>query len=181
MTQAERRAVRKDRVLRGATHLLRLILFLNIVMALAFALGLALSWLFGDMLAARLSHKYGPSLDVADAVTALRLLAALGFASSFALHPIVSSLIRIVATVEAGDPFVDSNATLLARIGWALLALQCLDLVLGALLRWIAMLKLESAGWSPSLGGWIAVVMIFVLARVFRIGARMRDDLAATV
>ena len=49
------------------------------------------------------------------------------------------------------------------------------------MVRWISLLKLDVTSWTPSLGGWIAVVMIFVLARVFRIGARMRDDLAMTV
>ena len=105
----------------------------------------------------------------------------LGIAGGVALHPIFSNLLRIVATVEAGDPFVDDNATRLARIGWALLALQCLDLAFGGVVRWISLLKLDVTGWTPSLGGWIAVVRIFVLARVFRIGARMRDDLAMTV
>jgi hypothetical protein len=33
----------------------------------------------------------------------------------------------------------------------------------------------------PGFTGWIGVVMLFVLARVFRVGARMRDDLAMTV
>lgn len=161
--------------------LLRVMLVLNIVLLAVFAVALVMSWPFEDLLSHRLAVKYGPSLDVAQAVTAMRLLAALGVASAFAIHPIFDSLLRIVATVQAGDPFVDANATLLSRIGWAMLVLQCLDLVLGALQRWIAVLKLDSTSWSPSLGGWIAVVMIFVLARVFRIGARMRDDLATTV
>jgi len=170
-----------DRVLRGATLLLRLMRALNIVLLVVFAIALVMSWPFGDLLSHRLAVKYGPSLDVAQAVTAMRLLAALGIASAFAIHPIFDSLLRIVATVQMGDPFVDDNATLLVRIGWAMLILQGLDLALGALQRWIAVLKLDSSGWSPSLGGWIAVVMVFVLARVFRIGARMRDDLATTV
>ena len=170
-----------DRVLRGAAILLRVMLVLNIVLLVAFAIALVMVRPFGELLSHRLAIKYGPSLDVAQAVMAMRLLLVLGIASAFAIHPIFASLLRIVATVQAGDPFVDANATLLARIGWAMLILQCLDLLLGALQRWIAVLKMDTSGWNPSLGGWIAVVMIFVLARVFRIGARMRDDLATTV
>lgn len=174
-------AMNRDRVLWGATGLLRLMLVLNIVCAAVFALALLLSWPMQDMLGARLAHKYGAMLDLDQAVLAIRMMLFVGIAGGVALHPIFSNLLRIVATVEAGDPFVDDNATRLARIGWALLALQCLDLAFGGVVRWISLLKLDVTSWTPSLGGWIAVVMIFVLARVFRIGARMRDDLAMTV
>ena len=173
--------MQKDRVLSAATILLRLALVLNILLLVMFVVTLVLSWPLSDALAVRLGTKYGPSLDVADAVMAMRLMMVLGIASTLAIYPIFASLLKIVATVQAGDPFVDANATLLMRIGWALLSLQCLDLMLGVLTSWVSALKLDTLGWSPPLGGWIAVVMIFVLARVFRIGARMRDDLANTV
>jgi uncharacterized protein (DUF697 family) len=171
----------KDRVLGGAALLLKALVVLNIVVLVGFAAALLLSWPYQAVLTARLTHKYGASLDVMQAVAALRSLLALGVVSSLAVHPLLVSLVRIVATVGAGDPFVDENATRLVRIGWALLVLQLLDLCLGALGRWMTVLKLHWAGWTPLLGGWIAVAMVFVLARVFRIGARMRDDLAATV
>jgi hypothetical protein len=32
-----------------------------------------------------------------------------------------------------------------------------------------------------SIGGWIAVLMVFVLARVFAAGSAMRDDLEGTI
>ena len=171
----------RDRVLGSVALLLKGLLVLNVALGVLLAIGLMLSWPLEAIIAARMAHKYGAALDVAQALTVIRLMLVLGVASALAVHPILASLVRIVASVEAGDPFVDGNATLLVRIGWALLGLQLLDLAFGALERWIAMLKLQTTGWTPSLGGWIAVVMVFVLARVFRIGARMRDDLAATV
>ena len=42
-------------------------------------------------------------------------------------------------------------------------------------------LGVEHVTWTPAFTGWIAVAMIFVLARVFRVGAEMRDDLEMTV
>lgn len=171
----------RDRVLRSVALLLRLLLVLNLALFAAFAIGLLLSWPFAPTLAAHLVHKYGSTLAVGQAVTVVRLMLVIGTAAALALHPLLASLLRIVATVEIGDPFVDANATRLMRIGWALLVLQLLDLCLGALGRWIVALRLDWTGWTPSLGGWLAVAMVFVLARVFRIGARMRDDLAATV
>jgi hypothetical protein len=35
--------------------------------------------------------------------------------------------------------------------------------------------------WSFSLTRWIAVLLLFVLARVFEQGARMREELAGTI
>ena len=35
--------------------------------------------------------------------------------------------------------------------------------------------------WSFSVTGWLAVLLLFVLARVFDHGTRMRDDLEGTV
>jgi hypothetical protein len=36
-------------------------------------------------------------------------------------------------------------------------------------------------GWSFSVTRWLAVLLLFVLARVFEQGSRMREDLAGTV
>ena len=35
--------------------------------------------------------------------------------------------------------------------------------------------------WDFSLNGWLAVLLAFVLAKVFEHGARMRDDLGAMI
>ncbi|MEG8053973.1 hypothetical protein QP185_13255 [Sphingomonas aerolata] len=92
----------RDRVLWGATGLLRLMLVLNIVCAAVFALALLMSWPMQDMLSARLAHKYGAMLDLDQAVLAIRMMLFVGIAGGVALHPIFSNLLRIVATVEAG-------------------------------------------------------------------------------
>jgi hypothetical protein len=88
----------------------------------------------------------------------------------------------IVETVRAGDPFVVANARDLQRIAWALLAVQLLSLAIGAIVEAISTparpLDVD-AGFS--INGWLAVLLTFVLARVFGEGARMRDDLEGTV
>ena len=67
-------------------------------------------------------------------------------------------------------------------IAWVLLALQLLSLVIGAIAKNVSTpahpLHLD-AGFSIS--GWLAVLLTFVLARVFAQGALMREDLEATV
>ena len=88
----------------------------------------------------------------------------------------------MVESVRAGDPFVSDNASRLQTIAWALLGLQLLGIVIGAIAKAVSTrehpLHLD-AGFSTS--GWLAVLLLLVLARVFAEGARMRDELEGTV
>ena len=83
---------------------------------------------------------------------------------------------------HAGDPFVAANADRLRAIAWALLTLQLLSLVIGAIAKAVSTpahpLHLQ-AGFSIS--GWLAVLLTFLLARVFAEGAVMREDLEGTI
>ena len=90
-------------------------------------------------------------------------------------------LAHVLAATKLGDPFLLSNAARLKTIAWCLLAWQLLELLLGGINWWVARLGADASTWSPSLGGWLAVLVTFVLARVFAIGSAMRDDLAETI
>ena len=85
-------------------------------------------------------------------------------------------------TLRGGDPFVGANASRLQAIAWALLALQLLSLVIGAIAKAVSTpahpVHLD-AGFSVN--GWLAVILTFVLARVFAEGTLMREDLEGTV
>jgi hypothetical protein len=73
------------------------------------------------------------------------------------------------------------NARRLRTIGWALLGLQLLDFP-GALIgRCYPSLGPAAPDVTFSPGGWIAVLMVFVLSRVFAAGSAMKDDLEGTV
>jgi hypothetical protein len=91
-------------------------------------------------------------------------------------------LLAIVATVRKGDPFVAANAYRLNAIAWILLALQVLGMTIGAIGKAISTpahpFHLD-AGFSVN--GWLAVILTFVLARVFAEGTLMREDLEGTV
>ena len=67
-------------------------------------------------------------------------------------------------------------------IAWALLTLQILSGVIGSIARSISTpahpIDID-AGFS--LTGWLAVLLTFLLARVFAAGTLMRDDLEGTV
>jgi hypothetical protein len=123
-----------------------------------------------------------PASGIPAMMTGLRAIAALGLVAVPINDLILRRLLAIVGTVRAGDPFLAANAGRLQAIGWALLVLQLLGLVIGAIGKAISTpanpVHLD-AGFSTS--GWLAVLLSFVLARVFAEGARMRDDLEGTV
>src|SRR6185436_9660458 len=79
---------------------------------------------------------------------------------------VLKRLLAIVETVRAGDPFVAANAHRLQAIAWALLALNLLSIVIGAIGKIVSTpahpVHLD-AGFSVS--GWLVVLLTFVLAR----------------
>jgi hypothetical protein len=112
----------------------------------------------------------------------LRAVAVLGLVSIGFNHLILKRLLAVVDTVRDGDPFLAENAYRLQAIAWFLLILQLLSLAIAAIGRWISSpgheVQLE-AGFS--LAGWLSVLLMFVLARVFAEGAVMRRDLEGTI
>jgi hypothetical protein len=123
-----------------------------------------------------------PSSGIPQMIVGLRAIAALGVVAIPLNHAVLRRLLAMVETVRDGDPFVAVNASRLQAIAWALLALQLLSLVVGGIGKAISTpahpLHLD-AGFSPS--GWLAVLLTFVLARVFAEATRMREDLEGTV
>ena len=123
-----------------------------------------------------------PSPEAERLVMGLRAIAVLGLAAIPLNYVVLKRLLAIVETVRAGDPFVAANASRLQAIAWALLALQLLSLVIGAIVKTVSTpahpLDID-AGFSTN--GWLAVLLTFLLARVFAEGARMREDLEGTV
>ncbi|WP_375395255.1 DUF2975 domain-containing protein [uncultured Sphingomonas sp.] len=171
---------RDDRVLRMCQGVLRTLNGLNWVFVVVSAVALILTMALAGPLSAHLAHKY-QSQPVEPIVIGLRLLLLLGIAVGCPAHLIFTRLLGVIATVRAGDPFTIANAQRLRVIGWALLAMQLLDLLAGLLNGWMTLRHIDTIGWQPSIGGWIAVPMPFVLARVFAIGVEMRAEIEATI
>jgi hypothetical protein len=154
---------------------------------------IVLNWLMGAAIVALLvvmpneqwimaAFKLSPSPEAERLVFGLRAIAVVGLATIPLNYAVLKRLVAIVETVRAGDPFVAANAYRLQAISWALLALQLLSLVIGAIAKAVSTpahpLDLD-AGFS--IGGWLAVLLTFVLARVFAEGTLMREDLEGTV
>lgn len=123
-----------------------------------------------------------PSSQSAPFVMGMRAIAALGLAAVPLNLAVLKRLMAMVQTVREGDPFVAANAHRLQAIAWFLLGQQMLSLVIGLIGKCISTpahpLHLD-AGFSPS--GWLAVILTFVLARVFVEGTLIRADLEGTV
>lgn len=122
-----------------------------------------------------------PSVDSGPLILGMRFIAVLGLVGVPLNFIVVSRLLAIVNTVSAGDPFVAQNAARLLTISWAVLGQQLLQLFVGTIARivWTPAHPLHISAFST--GGWLTVVLLFVLAHVFAEGTRMRDDLSGTV
>ena len=112
----------------------------------------------------------------------MRMIMVLGICGVPVVHFILTRLLMIVDTVSTGNPFVAANAARLQAIAWALLGLELMHFAVGAVGSSVS----SAAGplhlsWGFSLTRCIAVLLLFVLARVFEEGARMREDLEGTV
>ena len=162
-----------------AHAMLRILVLLNWLMAAAIlALLVALPnerWIMS-------AFKLTPSPDADRLVMGLRVIAVLGLATIPLNHVVLKRLLDIVDTVRAGDPFVAVNASRLQAIAWSLLVLQLLSVVIGAIGKSVSSAAHPvdlDAGFS--INGWLAVLLTFLLARVFAEGTLMREDLEGTV
>ena len=123
-----------------------------------------------------------PSPEASRLVMGLRAVAVLGLVAIPLNYLVLKRLLAMVETVRAGDPFVAANADRLKAIAWALFALQVLSIAIGAIGKTVSTpahpVNLD-AGFS--INGWLAVLLTFLLARVFAEGTLMREDVAGTV
>jgi len=152
---------------------------------------IALNWLFGSAVLALLIWTFLAAGFVARALgtddspralVGMRLIMVVGVVCTPITNAILSRLLWIVDTVRAGDPFVSENASRLQTIAWSVLALELARFVVVGIANWVSTAARPiHIDWNFSVTPWLAVLLLFVLARVFDHGARMREDLAGTV
>jgi hypothetical protein len=123
-----------------------------------------------------------PQDQIRSIIIGLQAIAALALVGAWINHAVLKRLLGIVETVRIGDPFVADNAYRLNAIAWFLLTLQLISIVIAAIGAAIARKGIPmqlDAGFSVP--GWLAVLLTFVLARVFAEGTIMREDLEGTI
>ena len=158
---------------------LRILIILNILFGIAIAVLLFVSpnerWIMS-------AFDLSPSADTTRLIWGLRAVAALGLGTIPLNHLILKRLIAMIETVRTGDPFVAANAYRLQAIAWIMAVLQVISIVIAAIGKAVSTpahpVNLD-AGFS--VGGWLAVLFAFILARVFAEGTLMRADLDGTI
>jgi len=91
---------------------------------------------------------------------------------------------RLIKTVGIGDPFTLENADRLSKMGWIALGFQIASFPIGALVVFLGEhvpSESLSVDFDFTLTGVLLALVLFILARVFRHGAAMREDLEGTV
>jgi hypothetical protein len=138
---------------------------LNLAVAAAFVAMLLASFLFEPSFREYYSRR--PPLDADVILPTLRLWVVVALPMFAAVHVMLSRLLAMIETVRSGDPFVPENAARMKTIAWCLLAVQLFDLACGIFVGILTRAGAKDIHWNPSLSGWVAVLLLFVLARVF--------------
>jgi hypothetical protein len=123
-----------------------------------------------------------PSPEADRLILGLQAIAVIVLAAILLSHLVLRRLLAIVGTVRTGHAFVAANVSRLQTIAWMLLALQLLGTIVASIADAVSLpgrpLDIDA---GSSVNGWLAVLLTFVLARVFAEGSRMREDLEGTV
>lgn len=157
--------------------LLRVLVLGNAAVGILLVCAFVASFVFEGAVA---SYYRARSMDAGILIPILRIWMVVGVPYCVTVHILLSRLLEIVETVQAGTPFVAENATRLKILAWCLLVLQVLHLSFGVMAG-IARAANANVDWSFSISGWLAVLLSFVLAHVFEEAARIRDDLETMI
>jgi ABC-type proline/glycine betaine transport system permease subunit len=125
----------------------------------------------------RLETGHAASTQTIPGLAVILLLIAAMAAAAFLF---LLDLRRIIDSVGAGDPFIPANARRLTRMGWLTLAVEGMS-ARRRDGRVAGRHDGNATAISISRRSFLLAIVLFILARVFREGARMRDDLEGTV
>jgi hypothetical protein len=93
---------------------------------------------------------------------------------------ILNRLRKVFTTLTAGDPFHPDNVIRLRLVGGLLAGLEIMRYLVWA--GGVALVPgIDPTGPSISLSGWFSILVVFVLAEVFREGARLRREAELTI
>jgi hypothetical protein len=172
----------RDPLLIAARVVITLMLALLALAGVAMLAGVpVVLWFKAGVLAALTRHSGEPIgagvvTEICLAMALFAVMAALAFRFLLLLR-------RIIDSVALGDSFAPVNGGRLTRMGWLVVAIEVVSIPTGVLAHWID--TAVHGGGRPEfgmgLGGILMALLLFVLARVFREGTRMRQELEGTV
>jgi hypothetical protein len=179
----ERPMTRGTALMASSDFILRGLRWLNALYALAIA-SLLVGTLVDEAWFFQAIGAYAEGPGAARRVLALRSIVVVGIAAAAIAHVVLTHLLAMVRTVRAGDPFIRDNARRLQAMAWWVLAVEGLHAVVVTLVRYASTPEVPlhiGDGQLVRATPLLAVLMLFVLARVFEHGTRLRDDVAGTV
>lgn len=156
------------------------------LVALAATIAAPLVIVFRDTFNAELIAKHGDTITSFPAFQIVGILVVvLGIMALVFLF--FGKLRAIIESVGDGNPFAPENADRLSAMGWLAIGGYALSAVAAGLAAgmadWIE--QIDDAELNIDVGfdltSILMIIILFILARVFRHGAAMRDDLEGTV
>jgi hypothetical protein len=142
--------------------------------------------LFQDSINAEVAAEFGPAAVSLPVLPVIALLAcALTVVALVFLF--FGKLRGIIDTVAAGDPFVPDDADRLSAMGWLQIGIYLASLATSGAAALVASWASQftdvtiKASLDVDVPTVLLVLVLFILARVFRHGAAMREDLEGTV
>ena len=155
---------------------------------------IVLNWIFGALIFGMLAMSFeaedwtwrafgvGPVAGHEGVVAGMRAIMLIGIVGTPIAYVVFSRLVKIVESVRMGEPFSKDNAGRLRTIAWALLGLEVLHICVVAIASAVSTKEVPlRINGNFDLTGWLAILLLFVLAQVFLEGTRMREDLEGTV
>lgn len=100
------------------------------------------------------------------------------FIASLSTWWILNRLRRMFLAVNQGDAFERANVGRLQGIGVGLIGIEISAAVLA---RFVPRGIIDGLEYEIDLGAWLSILIVFMLAEVFRQGAKMRDEQQMTV
>lgn len=126
--------------------------------------------------------KERPGIDTSNLLPGLLSIFALGLLVLGLIWTIMRKLLAIIDSVEDRNPFVIANAIRLRAIGWLMVGVQIVGLPLATAAGNVADIFGENdVGFELPLNGILAILLVFILAGIFELGAEMREELEGTV
>ncbi len=186
MTTAALSNGRNDPLLLAGRILTLIMQGLMAIAAFAVAIAGIAVLFFRDTINAEIIAERGPDIAAFPAWSIAALLL-LGLALIAAAFVFFGKLRAIINSVGDGDPFAPENAERLTAMAWLSLGAYGIMAVMAgvafSMASWIE--QMDDADMSMDVGldltGILMIIILFILARVFRHGAAMREDLEGTV
>jgi hypothetical protein len=154
---------------------------INVVVAIAVigsGLGVLLSLLSPDFGAGFMDGIAGVRGPDDDRPLLATMVFIAGFVMTLSAWWVINRLRRIFRAVNEGDAFEPANVGRLRAMGLGLIGVQ-----IGVAILASGGLLTETAtwGWTFDAGAWLGILVVFMLAEVFRQGSAMRDEQRMTV